>query len=131
MSTFRTFENLEAWKACRELRLFAAREIVPVLPSIEKYRLADQLIRSSRSTTANLAEGYGRFHYLEKAKFCSQSRGSVFEVLDHLITAVDEQLITEAYLARGRDLAQQADRLLNGYMKYLRSAKSSSEDSPA
>ena len=96
-----SFEDLDCWKACRDLRLFVAKQIVPALPAEEKYRLADQIVRAARSTTANLAEGYGRFHYLDNAKFCSNSRGSCWEVLDHLLTAHDEGLILAAQLAQG------------------------------
>lgn len=88
----RTFEDLECWKACRELRQFVVKEVLPVLPKDERYRLGDQIRRAARSTTANIAEGYGRFHYLDNAKFCSNSRGSCWEVLDHLITAHDEDM---------------------------------------
>ena len=30
-SPIKTFEDLECWKKCRELRLFVAREVVPTL----------------------------------------------------------------------------------------------------
>ena len=49
------FEQLECWKACRELRLFVLRKVVPFLPAEERFRLTDQLIRAARSTTANVA----------------------------------------------------------------------------
>ena len=94
MTHIRTFEDLECWKACRELRMFVAKEVVPVLPREERFGLAAQVLDAARSTTANLAEGYGRYHYMDNAKFCSNARGSCWEVLDHLITAVDEGLIT-------------------------------------
>src|SRR5213596_3463895 len=70
----RTFEDLECWKQCRNLRLFVAKSVIPVLPKGECYRLGDQLLRAARSTTANIAEGYGRFHFLDNAKFCSNAR---------------------------------------------------------
>ena len=118
----RTFEDLECWKQCRALRLFITRDVVPALPKEERYRLGDQLLRAARSTTANISEGYGRFHYLDNAKFCSNSRGSCWEALDHLITAHDEELISDALLAQGRELVNHAVRLLNGYMNYLKRA---------
>ena len=74
--SIRTFEDLECWKACRELRVFVARSLCKTLPKAERYRLGDQILRSAPSTTANIAEGYGRFHYLDNAKFCSNARGS-------------------------------------------------------
>ena len=86
--------------------------------------MVDQLLRSARSTTANIAEGYGRFHYLDNARFCSNARGSVWEVIDHLITAEDEELVDPSLTARGREIAAKAVALLNGYISYLRRAAS-------
>lgn len=80
------------------------------------------MLRAARSTTANIAEGYGRFHYLDNAKFCSNARGSCCEVLDHLITANDEQLISGELLQQGRDITGSAIKLLSGYMNYLKRA---------
>ena len=120
----KTFEDLECWKKCRELRLFVAREVVPALPKDERYRLGDQFLRAARSTTANIAEGYGRFHYLDNAKFCSNSRGSCWEVLDHLITSKDENLLPPAIIEKGQTLVHEAVKLLNGHMNYLKRAAS-------
>lgn len=90
-----------------------------MLPKYEQYRLGDQMLRAARSTTANIAEGYGRFHYIDNAKFCSNSRGSCWETLDHLITANDEDLIPDDMLTKGRALVHEAIKLTNGYMNYL------------
>lgn len=122
MSKINSFEDLECWKACRDLRLFVAKEILAILPKEERYRLGDQILRAARSTTANVAEGYGRFHYLDNSKFCSNARGSVCEVLDHLITACDEGLIPSTLLDQARALVSRANQLLNGYMAYLKRA---------
>src|SRR6266705_568370 len=121
-AVIRTFEDLECWKQCRMLRLFVARQIVPALPRDERYRLGDQLLRAARATTANIAEGYGRFHYLDNAKFCSNARGSCWEVLDHLITGQDEELISQDVLNQGRTVVNEAVKVLNGYMSYLKRA---------
>ncbi len=69
----KTFEDLECWKACRDLRKFAAM-ITKKLPREEGYRLKDQILRAARSTTANLAEGYSRFHYQEKYTVLSECK---------------------------------------------------------
>ena len=122
----RSFEDLDCWKVAREVREFV-RQIVRGLPKEEKYRLGDQLTRASRSITANIAEGYGRFHYLDSSKFFSNARGSTYEVLDHLITAADEGLIDSKVLEQARKLLESAIKLNNGYTKYLKTrAKSAS-----
>jgi four helix bundle protein len=122
----KSFEDLKCWQACRTLRVFIAKNVVPALPDQERYRLVDQLLRSARSTTANIAEGYGRFHYLDNAKFCSQSRGSCWEVLDHMLTGHDEAMVSPELLENGRRLVNDAVRLLNGYITYLRRASRTS-----
>jgi four helix bundle protein len=125
-SPINTFEDLECWKAGRALRLFVSRQIVPALPREERYRLGDQLLRAARSVTANIAEGYGRYHYLDNSKFCSNARGSAWEVLDHLITASDDGFIGAELLKVGRANVGTAVKLLNGYMAYLKRAGGSS-----
>ena len=119
MGRIDSFEDLECWKACREVRIFVSRSIIPKLPPEERYRLADQLLRSARSTTANIAEGFGRRHYLDNAKFIRNSLGSLHETLDHTITAKDENLIDEATLDDFRKLFDAASGLTRGYANYL------------
>jgi len=120
----RSFEDLDCWRACRELRIFVARTLCNALPKDERYRLGDQVLRAARSTTANIAEGYGRFHYLDNAKFCSNARGSAWEVLDHVITAEDERLAPGEITTEARNHVEKAVALLNGYIAYLRRAAS-------
>lgn len=61
---YKDFTSLEVWQKGRELKN-AIYNLVKTFPSTEKFRLEDQLIRSTRSITANIAEGYGRFTYKE------------------------------------------------------------------
>jgi hypothetical protein len=72
-----------------------------------------------------LQKGYGRFHYLDNSKFCSNARGSCAEVLDHLITAADEKLISSEVLGQGRARIETALKLINGYMAYLKRSSGS------
>lgn len=122
MSTFSTFENLEAWKAAREFRMFVSRQVLPSLVQRKEFSLADQLKRSSRSVTHNIAEGYGRFHFRDNYKFCSNARGSLCEALDQLLTSCDDDLIADETFAEGRTLYDHTLKVLNGYMAYLQKA---------
>ena len=92
------FRELEVWKEARKFRIEVSR-LSKSFPESEKYRLVDQLLRSSRSITANMAEGYGRYHYQENIQFCRQARGSLMESLDHLISALDEEYIDKETFA--------------------------------
>lgn len=119
---FLSFEELDCWKASREVRLEVST-IVKKFPSEEKYALTDNMRRASRSITENIAEGFGRFHYQENIQFCRISRGSLFELIDQYITAKDESYITNEEYYNGRDLLTTAIGLLNGYINYLKKAK--------
>jgi len=116
------FEELQVWQEARRFRL-QIRELVRTFPPQEKFSLCDQLTRAARSVTANLAEGYGRYHYQEHIQFCRQARGSLMECLDHLIAAQDENYISPENLQTCRSQYQVILRLLNGYIAYLRKRK--------
>jgi four helix bundle protein len=75
--------------------------------------------RAARSTTNNIAEGFGRFHFQENIQFCRISRGSLHELVDQLITSKDDDYITKGEYEKGRDLISKALAVLNGYINYL------------
>jgi len=110
-----SFRELECWKAAREVHRFVVSEMLPRLPKDERYRLGDQMLRSARSVTANIAEGYGRYHYLDNAKFCRNARGSLYETLDHVITAQLEGMVDEAVLRSANEWVDRAGELLNAW----------------
>ena len=118
----KSFEELECWKKAAALRKEVA-VLARKFPQEERFRLTDQMIRCSRSVTANIAEGFGRFHYQEYAQFCRQSRGSLFELIDHFTVASDEMYITQAELESWKKKVQECLTILNGFINYLLNAK--------
>lgn len=116
----RTFEDLDAWKAGRELRVFVFRQICPLLNERKEFDLSSQIKRASRSVTHNIAEGHGRYHFRDNYRFCSQARGSLMETLDQIITCEDDELLDQELCDAGRDHFNKALRILNGYMAWLK-----------
>ena len=114
----KSFEDLECWKACFEVRKCISL-LIKKFPEFEKYDLIDNIRRASRSATRNIAEGFGRYHFKENIQYCRQSRGSLFEIIDDLITAKDEFYISEEEYVEGRIKIEKALGLLNGYINYL------------
>ena len=94
------------------------------IPSEEKYKLSNQIVRASRSATACIAEGYGRFHYQENIQYCRQSRGSLYELIDHLLVARECDYIDEAGADELTGKIKRAIQTLNGYIRYLKGKKS-------
>ena len=117
----KSFEDLECWKASKEVREYIS-VMIKKFPASEKYDLIDNMKRASRSATRNIAEGYGRFHFKENIQFCRHSRGSLYELIDDLITSKDENYITEEEYLDGRNKIERALSILNGYINYLKRA---------
>lgn len=117
-----SFTELEAWKQARKMRN-SITELVKTFPAEEKYRLTDQIIRSSRSIGNNLAEGHGRFHYQDNIRFCILARGSLSETLDHMIIAFDDKIISEGTLQQFKTEYDNCLKILNGYIQYLKKKK--------
>jgi four helix bundle protein len=119
---FNDFRDLEVWQKCKELRK-NIWELCRKFPKEELYRLSDQMIRASRSATACIAEGYGRFHYQENIQFCRQARGSLYELIDHTDVAFDCSYIETDSFDSLVNQIKTAIRILNGYIKYLKGRK--------
>ncbi len=122
MSEIKTFEDLNCWIKGREIRIFISK-LVKTFPEYEKFELSSQMRRASRSVTHNIAEGYGRFHYKENAQYCRMSRGSLYELLDQVITAQDEEYIDNNLYEELRLMIMDCIKILNGFINYLESAK--------
>lgn len=116
------FEKLEVWKGCRKLRIMVST-MAKQFPKSEEYGLKSQIKNAARSSTANIAEGYGRYHWQEYIQFCRISRGSVMEVKDHLIAALDDEYIKEDIFNEASEQVEKCIRLINGFIAYLEKMK--------
>jgi len=113
------FADLEVWKRSRLLRNDIT-ELVKSFPNEEKYRLTDQIIRSSRSIGNNIAEGHGRFHYIDASRFLINARGSAAETIDHLIIAIDNTFIDQQTFESLKQDCEECMKMINGYIAYLK-----------
>ena len=119
---YNDFRDLEIWQKCKVLRQ-NIWELCKKFPKLEQFRLSDQMIRASRSATACIAEGYGRFHFQENIQFCRQARGSLYELVDHIDVALDCHYIDSNSSDSLINQIKTAIRILNGYIKYLKDRK--------
>ena len=119
MSAPQTFEDLDAWKAARELTNFVyalcRRE-----PLFRDFGLCDQLRRAAVSIMNNIAEGWESFHAAEKTQFYNIARRSCGEVRSMNYVLLDNQFVSES---EHRDLFNRCIRtgqLISGLMRSLR-----------
>ena len=112
----RDFTDVVVWKLARELRSTVYR-LAKKFPPEERHALTAQIRRAAVSVTANLAEGYGRFSYQQNIQFCRHSRGSVYEVRDHLTTALDQGYISSADCKESDALARRVIQVVHGYIR--------------
>ena len=124
---YQTFEDLEVYQVAREFRKEICR-VAKQLPGEEKFGLTSQIRRAALSLTNNIAEGHGRFHFLEQIKFMLQSRGSLEELMDDLNACEDEAYLVATEIEKIRQDAWRVHKLINGYIRFLRSRISA--DSP-
>ncbi|MGH7952147.1 MAG: four helix bundle protein [Limisphaerales bacterium] len=119
---FRTFEDLEVYRLAREFRK-AMYAVTRKLPAHEKFELASQIRRAAVSLTNNIAEGHGRYHFLDQIKFQLQARGSLVELIDDLNICSDENYLPPNEIADLKKQATEVHQLINGYIRYLRERK--------
>jgi four helix bundle protein len=119
---FQTFEDLEAYQAARAFRV-VMYGVSRRLPPFEKFELASQIRRAAVSLTNNIAEGHGRFHFLDQIKFMLQARGSLQELIDDLNVCTDEKYLPPVELTDLKQQGWHVLRVLNGYLRWLRARK--------
>ena len=116
-------QKLEVWKRSKDFALRIYQDVLPLLPPEEKWNLSSQLRRSSTSTPANIAEGYGRFYYQENVRFCYNARGSLEETLSHLVFSFEARYIPDELFKELLTEGDEIGRMLNGYITYLKRSK--------
>lgn len=79
--------------------------------------LGDQFIMAVDSIGANIAEGYGRFHYLDRAKFYYNARASLLEAIHWLRLLLKRKIISKEKAEKLADKLEKLSYSLNIYIK--------------
>lgn len=119
MNKINDFTDLEVWKEAQKLKI-QVYNIVKMLPPSENFNLSLQIRRCVISITANIAEGFGRFHINDSMQFVRIARGSLFELKDHILSCITLKLLPEEQTSEILDQIGAVGRLMNGYLRYLR-----------
>ncbi|MCD6569350.1 MAG: four helix bundle protein [Deltaproteobacteria bacterium] len=96
--------RLEVYKISREISK-TAWNVYREMGNDVKFSIGQQFIRAVDSVGANIAEGYGRYHYLDSVKFYYNARGSLWES-KHWV-----ELLYERHFISGETYSQVSERL--------------------
>ncbi len=121
--SIQNLKRLQVWVRAKDFGFKVYKRVLPLLPPEEKWNLNQQLRRSSLSVSANIAEGHGRFYYQDNVRFCYIARGSLDETLSHLIFAFEADFIPDALYKELENEGEEIDKMLNGYIGYLKKSK--------
>jgi four helix bundle protein len=113
------YRDLLVWQ--KAIRLVAAcYELCKSLPRNEEFGLTSQMRRAAVSVAANIAEGHGRHHPRDFARFLSMARGSVTEVETYLVIVVTLKFASEEELAVALELCNEISRMISGLSRSIR-----------
>ena len=108
-------DEIRAYKISSGLSLYVWK-IISKWDWFNKNTLGIQFIRAIDSISANIAEGFGRYHKKDKQKFYYNSRGSVFESAHWCKRAYERSLLrreeNEYVLKRLRELPKEINLLI-------------------
>jgi len=128
--TVMNLDKLDVWVRTKDFALTVYKEVAPCLPADEKWNLTSQLKRAAQSIPANIAEGHGRFHYLDNVRFCYIARGSLTEVQSHMALAFELGYLPAEIYNRMTIQAESIAKQLNNYIAYLKRSKQGEKEVP-
>ncbi|MFH1325960.1 MAG: four helix bundle protein [Candidatus Falkowbacteria bacterium] len=123
MSNYILLKDLDVYKLALELSSIAW-EVYSSLDWHDKKIMGDQFITATDSVGANIAEGYSRFHYLDKIKFYYISRASLSESCDHWLELLFlRQKVDQERFNKMKNLQKNISIKLNNFISSTRQSK--------
>lgn len=111
-----SFEKLNAWQEAKKL-VVAVYQLLDSFPKFENYALCDQIRRSIVSVPSNIAEGSGRKSLKEQIHFLEIAYGSLMEVYNQLLIAIDLTYITKESVDSIKPTIDAVAKMINGLSK--------------
>ena len=120
MAPFTEFRELAAWRLAHQMNLRV--DVFLGCPEFRRhFTSCQQLCDAARSGPRSIAEGCARLKHKEFAEFVRNARASEIQVLNHLVDAHDQRLISTDELLINKLLAKRAVRAASGLIRYLES----------
>jgi len=120
--TIAGFERLWVWQKAHSLML-EIHEICKKLPRNERFKIRDQIERSSSSVADNIAEGHTSYYYQEKIKGFNTARKEAGETQNHMRSLQGKGYITKAIADSTIGRYEEVIKGINGYINWVRKKK--------
>ena len=118
MAEYMRIEDLHVYNKLCRLHIVIS-EATKSWPRHERFELTSQLLRSSNSSPANLAEKHSDRHVRNKIEGVNRARTEALESVHHLYIASLKGYITEEEYADFRERYTECVRMLNGMERTL------------
>ncbi len=116
------FCDLDAWKKAHNFSVEIYR-LSKGFPKEETYGITSQLRRASVSISANIAEGFSRYHFNDKVNFYYNARGSASEAQSLLFLSKDLGYLKEEEFESVRRFCKDVSMLINGLIRSIEKQK--------
>jgi len=113
VSEIRSFEDLIVWQRARQFFLDVVQDVDAFAPRMAARVIANQVLRSASSISANIAEGFGRRRGKEYTHYLIVARGSTTETLDWYLKYRDLHLIDSAVFLSRLATLEEVLKMLN------------------
>jgi four helix bundle protein len=116
------FENLRVYQLSEELadKIWL---IVINWDNLSRDTVGKQIVRSADSIGANIAEGTGRYTFVENRRFAHIARGSLYETKHWLRRAFKRNLLLKEQIEELKPLIDELAPKLNAYINSISRAK--------
>lgn len=120
MAPLKEFRELAAWRLAHQMNLRV--DVFLGCPEFRRhFTSCRQLCDAAQSGPRSIAEGCAKLKHKDFAQFVRNARDSEIQVLNHLIDAHDQRLISTDELLINKLLAKRAVRAASGLIRYLES----------
>ncbi len=115
-------DDLDVYLIARQLSR-AYWEVYIEMDSHIRFNTGSQALRSIDSIGANIAEGYGRYHYLDSVKFYYNARGSLWESVHWIELLYERGLLEEQIYTKLRSDLNLLVKKLNSFINSIKNKK--------
>lgn len=124
-----SFYDLNVWKKANAFTV-KIYQITNKFPRDERFSCTDQMRRAASSISANIAEGFNRYHSNDKIRFYLNARGSAGESKSHVLLAKDLKYINEVESNSLLSVLSEIEMMINGLIASLRRIAASRASHP-